>query len=164
MAEPAQSQEDQNVISLEVAARLLMIGPERVRQLIKADYIVRVKPGYTTLVSAVQGYIRFLKDEDRKNTKTAAASRATEARTREIEMRIAERSRALIPMEDAQAVVMQLATIVRAELAGLPARYTRDKEERRRIENEITGSLDRIRAASEEAGASLATGNIASDA
>lgn len=135
-----------------------MIGPERVRQLIKAGYIQRHKPGYTTIVSAVQGYIRFLKDEDRKDTKKGAAGKATEARTREIELRIAERKRDLIPQEDAKAAVTQLAATVRAEFTGLPARWTRDMAERRRLEQEIDASFERIADALESAKTALATG------
>jgi hypothetical protein len=152
--QPAQG----DLITLDVAGRLLMIGAERVRQLIKAGYIQRPKPGHTTIVSAVQGYIRFLKDEDRKDTKKGAAARATDARTREIELRIAERKRDLIPQEDAKAVVAQLAATMKAEFVGLPARMTRDMVERRRLEHEIDASFGRIADALESAEAALAVG------
>lgn len=147
-----------DLITLEVAGRLLMISAERVRQLIKAGYIQRPKLGHTTIVSAVQGYIRFLKDEDRKSTKAGAAIKATEARTREIELRIAERTRDLIPQEDAKAVISQLAATVRAEFTGLPARMTRDMAERRRLEQECDDSLARIAEALEKSAISLAAG------
>lgn len=147
-----------DAISFEVAGRLLMIGPDRIRQLIRAGYIAKVRPGYTTIVSAVQGYIRFLKDEDRKNTKAGSASRATDARTREIELRIAERKRDLIPQEDARAVVLQIAAEYKAEFIGLPARYTRGMTERRRLEKEIDASFDRIADALAGAEQALATG------
>lgn len=145
-------------ITYEIAGRLLMIGPDRVRQLVKAGYITKVKPNHTTIVSAVQGYIRFLKDEDRKDTQKGAAARATDARTREIELRIAERKRDLIPQEDAKAVVAQLTAMVKAEFTGLPARMTRDMAERRRLENEIDASFERIADALESAKSALATG------
>lgn len=147
-----------DAISFEVAGRLLMIGPDRIRQLVKAGYISKVRPAHTTIVSAVQGYIRFLKDEDRKNTQKGAAGKATEARTREIELRIAERKRDLIPQEDAKAAVTQLAATVKAEFTGLPARWTRDMAERRRLEQEIDASFERIADALESAKTALATG------
>lgn len=153
------TQEGQSdLITFEVAGRLLMIGPERVRQLVKAGYITRPKNGYTTIVSAVQGYIRFLKDEDRKDTKKGAASRATDARTREIELRIAERQRDLIPQEDARAVVAQIAAMMKAEFVGLPARLSRDVAERRRMEQEIDASFERIAEALASATLTLQTG------
>lgn len=135
-----------------------MIGPDRIRQLVKAGYISKMRPGQTTIVSAVQGYIRFLKDEDRKNTQKGAAGKATEARTKEIELRIAERRRDLIPQDDAKAAVTQLAATVRAEFTGLPARWTRDMVERRRLEQEIDASFERIADALESAKTALATG------
>lgn len=147
-----------DAISFEVAGRLLMIGPDRIRQLVKAGYISKVRPAHTTIVSAVQGYIRFLKDEDRKNTQKGAAGKATEARTREIELRIAERKRDLIPQDDAKAAVTQLAATVKAEFTGLPARWTRDMAERRRLEQEIDASFERIADALESAKTALATG------
>lgn len=156
MKNAAETQGD--AISFDVAGRLLMIGPDRIRQLVKAGYIQKVKPGFTTIVSAVQGYIRFLKDEDRKNTQKGAAGKATEARTREIELRIAERKRDLIPQEDARAAIAQITATMRAEFTGLPARWTRDMAERRRLEQEVDASFERIADALESAKAALATG------
>lgn len=132
------------LITIEVAARLLMISAERVRQLSKAGYIVIPKRGFTTLVSAVQGYIRFLKEEERKNTKSAAASRAVDARAAEIELRIAEKRRDLIPREDAEMAMDLVVGEVNKQLTGLPARITRDVRLRREIEarlNEAKGKI-----------------------
>lgn len=133
-----------DLISFEVAGRLLMIGPERVRQLIKAGYIQRPKPGYTTVVSAVQGYIRFLKDEDRKNTKSHAASEAVKARADEINLRIAERRRDLIPQEDANLALDIVVGEVNKQFTGLPARITRDLRLRRDIEAKLNEAKAKI--------------------
>lgn len=152
-----------DLITLDVAGRLLMIGVERVRQLVKAGYIQRPKPGYTTIVSAVQGYIRFLKDEDRKSTKTAAASRATEARTAEIELRIAERKRDLIPQEEANMAMDLLVGVVVAELSGLPARLTRDVGMRRKYEAEFNAAKARIAKAIADSKVVTSTGRDPSD-
>jgi hypothetical protein len=47
------------------AARLLMISEERIRQLVKQGYVSRSeKRGYVQLVGAVQGYLRYLKDDE----------------------------------------------------------------------------------------------------
>jgi len=56
-------------------------------------------------VSLVRGVIAYYEDLQSKNSKTASASRATDARTREIELRIKERSRELIPIDDARAEI-----------------------------------------------------------
>ncbi len=146
---PDQQQGD--LITLEVAGRLLMISPERIRQLSKAGYIAIPKRGFTTIVSAVQGYIRFLKEDARKESKSAAASRAVDARAAEIELRIAERKRELIPLEDALLAMDLLAGEVNRQLAGLPAQITRDIALRRDIEAKVDGVRARI---SERLGAS----------
>ena len=68
--------EPSGLIAIGQAARLLMISDERVRQLQKQGYIPRApKRGVVPLVGAVQGYLRYLKDEERQSSKSAAASR-----------------------------------------------------------------------------------------
>jgi hypothetical protein len=119
----------------------------------------RATRGEYTLVGVIRGALAYYEDQLTKNNKAAVANRATEARTREIELRIQERSRELIPMEDAKAVVGEMAALVRAELAGLAARYTRDMEARRALEEVIDGALERIAGAADKAGAALVAGS-----
>ena len=144
--------EPSGLIAIGQAARLLMISDERVRQLQKQGYIPRApKRGVVPLVGDVQGYLRYLKDEERQSSKSAAASRVTDARTREIELRIAERQRDLIPQEDARAVIGEMAALVKAEFVGLPARVTRDLDLRRTLEQEVNASFARLAASAERA-------------
>lgn len=135
---------DEQLIKIEVAARLLMIGPERVRQLAKAGYIEIPKRGHTTIVSAVQGYIRSLKDSHSAATKKGSANRAQDARAEEIELRLRERKRELIPQEEALEAMTLLVGKVNDEFNGLASRYTRDIDERKLIEAEVDGSKARI--------------------
>lgn len=153
--------EPSGLIAIGQAARLLMISDERVRQLQKQGYIPRVpKRGVVPLVGAVQGYLRYLKDEERQTSKSAAASRVTDARTREIELRIAERQRDLIPQEDARAVIGEMAAMLKAEFVGLPARVTRDLDLRRMLEQEVDASFARLAASAERARSALVTGGF----
>ncbi|MDN2582954.1 hypothetical protein [Aquibium sp. ELW1220] len=139
MAEPS------GLIPVGQAARLLMISEERIRQLVKQGYVPRSdKRGYVQLVGSVQGYLRYLKDDERRSAKSAADSRVRDARALEIELRIAERTRDLIPIDDALTDMAELAGMVRSELAGLPARLTRIIDERQKIEAEIDGVLSRL--------------------
>lgn len=135
---------DAGLIPIEQAARLLMVTAERVRQLIKLEYVPRGPKGKVLLVGAVQGYIRFLKDEDRRSSKSAADSRVRDARAQQIEMQIAEKRRELIPAEDATGALDVVVGACREEFTGLPARVTRDLELRRKIEAEVNGSFGRI--------------------
>lgn len=157
--------ESSGLISIAQAARLLMISEERIRQLQKQGYIPRLdKRGVVPLVGAVQGYLRYLKDDERRSAKSAADSRVRDARALEIELRIAERARDLIPWEDALADMAELAALVRAELAGLPARLTRSLDERGKIETEIDGVLARLSERAAQKAQSLGAGRRDPDA
>lgn len=147
-------------ITLQQAATLLNRSVSWVQKLVTDGYIVRAGTNQYSVVAIVRGMMAYYEDLLEKSNKAAAASRATDARTREIELRIAERRRDLIPQEDARAVVSEMAAMVRAEFSGLPARFTRDLPERRRLEQEIDGSFDRLADAARNAGAALATGGI----
>lgn len=103
------------------AAKLLMITEQWVRQLIRKGYIEKVARGEVGLVNAVQGYIRFLKDEERRVSKSAAANAVQTARAREIELRIAKEEARLIDYDEAMAVLDVVVGTYKAQFAGLPA-------------------------------------------
>jgi hypothetical protein len=147
-------------ITVDQAAALLGRSRRWVYNLVQGGYIEKVETGKYTVVGVIRGAVAYYEDQISKNQKTAAASRATDARTREIELRIMERSRKLIPLEDALAVVGEMAAAVRSEFQGVPARYTRDMTERRRLEQEIDGAFDRLSRRSAEAERAMATGEV----
>lgn len=149
-----------NILTVNQVAAFCGRSTQWVQQLVKAGFIQKQGKNQYALVNVVRGVIAYYEDLQTKNSKTAAASRATDARTREIELRIKERSRELIPMEDAKAVVGEMAAAVRAEFQGLAARYTRDMQERRRLEQEIDGSFDRLSRRTAEAERALETGQV----
>ncbi len=134
-------------ITIEVAGRLLMVTPERVRQLIKSGHIEKTRHGFTTIPSAVQGYIRFLKESASERTTNAAMTRAQEARAKEVELRIKREERELIQIDEAMLAMSMLCGIVSQQMTGLPARITRDKELRRQIETEVHAAQEAIAAA-----------------
>lgn len=146
-------------IPLQQLAKLLMISVEWVRKLHKAGYIPKTGTDRYPLVGAVQGYIRYMKDEERRTSKVQADSRFRDGRTKEIELRIAEKQRDLIPIEDARAEVAAMVSDTRAEMMGLGARVTRDLDMRRSIDNEVTGILSRLAQRAEKASHALETGS-----
>ena len=147
-------------ITLQQAATLLNRSVSWVQKLVTDGYIVRAGTNQYSVVAIVRALMAYYDDLLENTNKAAAASRATDARTREIELRIAERRRDLIPQEDARAVGREMAAMIKAEFSGLPARFTRDLAERRRLEQEIDGSFDRLAAAARHAGTALETGGI----
>lgn len=134
-----------NMISLGSAAALLMVSDHWIRDLSKKGYIPKPERGMVPLVAAVQGYIRWLKDEDRRASKTAAASAVQQARAKEIEMRIAREAGELIEMPSIEAVFADVIGSFRARLAGVAAASTRDLALRAVIDGNIESALAEAR-------------------
>ena len=129
------------MITAEQAGRLLMITRQRIEALAKDGHIPRAAKGKYPLVGVVQGYVNFLKDEARRTSKSAAASRVTDARAQEIELRIRKQMHELIDINEHDAIVDEAFGALKARLIGIPVRVTRDMTLRRRIEDEINGAL-----------------------
>lgn len=127
-----------DVVSTTEAGRRLGITGQAIRNLIADGYIQRTAGGVKS-DDAFNGYIRFLKDSDRRTTKSAAESRVRDARAREIELRTAREEGELIPTEEALAYVQAVVGALISRMNGLPAQITRDLDERRRIEAMLDG-------------------------
>ncbi|MGN7870535.1 hypothetical protein [Paracoccus sp. 22332] len=133
-----------DLVPIDVAAGILTIGPERVRQLIKSGHVPRGPRGKVNLVAAIQGYVAFLKEAAEKAAQPPSRERINNARERQIELLIAKEERALIPIEDAIMAMDKVVGVTNAELSGLPARITRDMGIRRKAEAEVHGVRKRI--------------------
>jgi hypothetical protein len=79
-------------------------------------------------------YLRWLRDPARRAAKSAAASEFTAAKTELIRMRIAEKQRTLIPIDDAIATTDAIVGIMLTKLSGMSARVSRDLTIRRAID------------------------------
>lgn len=152
MAEKEKQENTSGTIPISQAALLLMISDERVRQLVKSGYIERPQRGRVPLVGAVQGYIRFLREEERRSTKSAADNRVREARAKEIELRTAREAGELVPLEEAVAYVQSVVGTLMSRLNGLPAQITRNLDERRRIADMLDGIRSEVAAVCEKHG------------
>jgi phage terminase Nu1 subunit (DNA packaging protein) len=136
---------DADLIPIAEAAELLMLTPERIRGLARDGYIAKGERGVVSRRAAVQGYIRFLKDEERRTSKVASLSKVQEARAREIELRIARESGNLIELEDMETTVAAILGALRSELAGVPAACTRDLALREIIDRHLNDAISRAR-------------------
>lgn len=132
------------IITTEQAAKLFKLTPHRVRQLIASGHIPKFDRNRLQLVGAVQGYIDFLRDENRQATKTASLSRVQDARARQIELRVAREANDLIPFGEVEGATEAILGAFRAELAGLPAAISRDMPVRRRAEELLNDALGRL--------------------
>jgi hypothetical protein len=151
-------------VNVQQACALLKKSERWVQMRAKEGYIKNVKGKYELI--SLFGVIDYYEMLLAKASKSAAASRVTDARTREIELRIDERQRLLIPVEDARGVVAEHAAIARAEMLSLPAKITREMGLRRKIEHEVNQSLSRMAAKAKAAIIALADGggDLATDA
>lgn len=147
-----------NLIPISQAAALLMVTERWIRDLQKKGYVPKADRGMVSLVGAVQGYIKWLKDEERRTSKSAAASRVQDARAREIEIRIAKEEGRLVELEEAESVFAEIIGAYRSELSGIPAALTRDLDFRAKIEKLHNDAIDRCRRRFAEACEALRAG------
>ncbi len=145
-------------ISRDVAARLLDLSTKRIDQLVADGWIPKTARGQYPLVGVVQGYIRFLKDEARRASKSAAASRKDDARTRLLEMKVAEEEGRLCDLEEANHAMDTVVGFVVTELDSLPVRFTRDLNLRTKLEDEVTAMRTRLANKLRQVSEELATG------
>lgn len=145
-------------ISTTGACQLLMLSRQRLDQLVQEGWIQRHIPGQWIAIDLVQGYIRFMRDESRRTSKSAAGSRVQDARAREIELRTARDEGRIVDMEDVEAVVADVLGTYHSELFGVPTACTRDLELRATIEKNLNGAIDRCRDRFEKAQRDLRSG------
>lgn len=132
-----------NTISAEVAARLIKVTPRRLQQLVKDGWITRQRHGRYTVVGVVHGYLDYRDDLERRRQVQQQDTDLRQARQREIEQRMAIRDARLIAIEEHDAVFDEAIGMLKSELLGLPARISRRRDLRGRIESEIDGVLNR---------------------
>lgn len=146
------------MITAAQASKLLMVTDQWLRVLSQRGYVPKAVKGKYPLVAVVQGYIRFLKDDERRTSKVQAESGLKAARQREVELRIAEKEGRLVEMEEVEATWNDVLGTFRAELDGVPASVTRDLAMREAIETGLNGAIARAEARFREAGEAIRTG------
>ena len=149
-----------DALPMEAAARLLGIGPERLRQLAKMGYVAKVARGHTTATSAVQGYARFLKAEARKTPASTAASRSHEAKAALIAASTERRRAELIDLAEAEAVIERIARTAVSRLRKAPVDKGLTPATRKVLSTEISAACRAIEAAKVRALAALSTGDL----
>lgn len=145
-------------VSTATAAALLQISPRRLRQLADEGRIVIHRRGYTTLSSAVRGYIRFLKDSGQTETASAAAARSHSAKAGLIRAHTERRRATLTPRAEAEGALQAVAATAVARLRAVDVPGL-DPATARALATEIEAAITRIGAAA--ASTALATGDLA---
>lgn len=123
-----------NTLDIQGAANLLELSPRRIQYLAAEGWIQKSGAGRYPIVPLVRGYVRFLKEDNARKSKSAADGRLRDARAREVEQRIAERDRGLVALDEALGIFDEVTGSFLQTLSGAPARITRNQSERRRLE------------------------------
>lgn len=152
------NEQQTGLITVTQASKLLMVTDQWLRTLASRGYIPKAVKGKYPLVAVVQGYIRFLKDEERRTSKVQADSGLKAARQREVELRIAEKEGRLVDMDDVEAFFSFSLAMFRAGLGGVPADVTRDLELRVKMERAISGQISKFESRYREAREALQSG------
>ena len=120
------------VVTMRQLTKLTMCPSGMLVDLVRDGWIKKPTGDKYPLMASVQGWVGYLKSE-RRNA-AAKSPKTKDARTREIELRIAQRQRLLVPIEETIAVVDRICGTFREGIEGMPARLTRDREEKERLQ------------------------------
>lgn len=111
-----------------------------------AGFVKRAGPNKWPVIETFQGVLRYMRDEDRRTTKSAVELRVREARAVEIELRTAQRAGTLCRTEEAIGLVDDVLGALRADLGGLAASVTRELSLRGEIDRGLDDILNRAAA------------------
>jgi hypothetical protein len=133
-------------VETNMLANCWMVSAARVKQLAHEGWFkpLDVGRGKYNLIEACTGFVKYLRAEDRRSTRSAADARIKDAKAQDIETRTKQRLGRLIPLEVYEEMIDNMSGVVRSEFAGLAAASTRDLTMRRVIEREVNARLRRI--------------------
>jgi len=130
------------MLNTEQLAALLQVDRSWVRRLAHEQALHKVD-GRFRLIDAVQAYLRYVKNEQRRTGKAEATNRVLEARAKDIELRTRLREKSLIEIDDALEALDGIVGVMLTELSELPT-HTRDLQARRIIEQAVRDMRQRI--------------------
>lgn len=111
---------------LETIAKLLMLTPRRVQQLVKEGHIPRAERGRYELVPAVQGYIRYLKDRaigaDAEGGEASDKARLVKARADIAEFEAGLLEGELVRVSDVEAADAEKVSRFKARALSIPSK------------------------------------------
>ena len=123
--------------TIERGARHVDLTPARLHQLAKDGWI----PRPFTWDGVVQGYIKFLKEDQRRSSQVRANSEVQREQARKLWLENEEKEAHLVRIESAMAAIDDIFGAVRGAIAGLPSRVTADPVLRRNFEDEFDAVL-----------------------
>ena len=111
-----------------------------------------------------RGYIRWLKDDARRNNKTEGAKRTEAAKALKVEIENAKALHEVVDFETVEVTFSEILTTLRNEIGSVPAAHTRDLAQRGALEALINGAFNRCSEAFAATVAALQSGAPVMDA
>jgi len=107
--------------------------------------VVRREPGGGFLLDENRiSYLRFLRRERQRSLRSGAETAFQQAKTRLLEIRLAEREAKYVEMTEVKEFIDALGGLLRTEISSLAARSSRDLSVRRAIDAAVNETLTRI--------------------
>ena len=152
------------LVSTAQAAKLVGVGTKRITDMRDQGLLNPGRRGRWKLVDVIAAREK-MHNQARANLKgESAAQRATNARTNEIELRIARQERRLIPTDEVRDLFEDIVGSFVTSLSSLPTRITRNKRERDRIDRIIDQERTRLADEFEQKASDIEAGGGASKA
>lgn len=137
------------------------IGERWLRQLSDQGVMRKISYGVWDLPTSIQEYVKWRIESELKHAPLPPGSSKDDferERARKLKLENDQREALLIQTPDALAAIDHIVGDIRTALAGIPARFTQNLEERRRLENEIDNVLEQLADRFAHASACLAAG------
>lgn len=146
-------------LSLSQAAALAGRSERFIGKLREKGYVQTVEHGKYPLVGLCRGLVAYLDEQVARQAEAARQTAATDARTREIELRIIRKSANLIGRADVEDELDDWHEAIVAEMGGLADIEFDDPLAKAVWQEEIAASLARVQELTAQAKRSLANGS-----
>jgi phage terminase Nu1 subunit (DNA packaging protein) len=121
----------------EIVGEILGLTGRRVRQLTEEGVMAKNGRGKYPVLASIKAYIKWLQAAQQRNAPSDAREAVLHERARSLRLQNDEREHRLVDTEEVIAVLDEIVGIFRSEMDGLPARLTRDLDERKIVQEAV---------------------------
>ena len=131
-------------VDSENVGEILGLTGRRVRQLTEEGVMAKNGRGKYPVLASIKAYIKWLQAAQQRNAPSDAREAVLHERARSLRLQNDEREHRLVDTEEVLAVLDEIVGTYRTELDGLPARLTRDLEDRKHIAEVVDAISNRV--------------------
>lgn len=139
-------------------AEILGVSARRIQQLAGAGVLRKLGHGEWLLPECVQAFVEHKVQSEIKRLSKGElkeVDRLKEIKARREELKLAREERELVPLTDAIYAMDQVAGAIVLQMNNVPARFTRDLDDRERLQAEIDDALKTVAQRIQKCGAAL---------